>query len=108
MSLQTTVSLNLTASLAGTALVTGIPQFPLNLQPLVSGTIPTGTGSAKADQLWVHQYTLASSGTQSIDLTSLGNDPIGVALAPVTLKLLAILMKGNLACGYLSAVAIHS
>lgn len=109
MSLQTVLNLALNANLVGSAAVGGgNPQFAMSFQPFAGGTLPTGTGSGKADQLWTKQVTLAAGANLDQDLTSLGNDNLGNALAPVTLKVLAILMRGNLACTYVASAAVHA
>lgn len=108
MSLTATLNLNWISNLVGTAAVGGNPSFQLSFNPLVGGTIQSGTGSGKADQLYTKQLILAAGASQTLDLTSLGNDNLGNALAPVNIKALALLMKGNVGCTTLSAVAVHA
>ena len=108
MSLTATLNLQWITNLIGSAAVGGTPSFQINSNPLVGGTLQSGTGSGKADQLYTKQLILAAGASQTLDLSNLGNDNLGNALAPVNVKVLAMVMKGNVGCTILSAVAIHA
>lgn len=111
MSLTTALALNFSAQLQNAAIAGAVASYPLNLQPAVSHSLASGTGSSKADQLFSKLYTVAASATAggaAIDLTSLGTDSIGNTISMVTVKELLLLIRGNEACTQVASATVHA
>jgi hypothetical protein len=85
MALDTPVfQVQIAATLSGTAVEGGTPQYPFNAT--WSAPLTTGTGASQADKLYTALITLAASTGQDIDLAGVLTDPFGGALTMVKLK----------------------
>jgi hypothetical protein len=87
MTLTTVLDVNLAATLTN-ALDLGAASYPLPLNTRL--TLPTGTASGQADQIWTDTRTVTASGTDALDLAGSLTGPLGGTLTFVKLKALLV------------------
>lgn len=87
MALTSRVSLELVASLTGTAdfgAPSSRPSFARQID------LTSGTGPNQADQVWTDQRTIAASGSENLDLTGSLTDALGGSITLARVKVLYI------------------
>lgn len=87
MALTSRVSLELVASLTGTAdfgAPSSRPSFARQID------LTSGTGANQADQVWTDQRTVAASGSENLDLTGSLTDALGGSITLARVKVLYI------------------
>lgn len=88
MALNTELVSRLVASYQGTAVGLTTPAAPVAVEDHF--LLTTGVGAGQADKLYTVTNTLAASATANLDLAGSLNDPLGVALTIVKLKLIRV------------------
>jgi hypothetical protein len=87
MTLSTQLDVNLVAALSS-ALDLGAATYNPSITKRI--TMPTGTGTGAADQIFTDTRTVTASGTDALDLAGSLTGPIGGTLTFVKLKLLLV------------------
>jgi hypothetical protein len=87
MSLETTITLSISARLAKALdLLSAEGRHEIKKQIALA----TGTGAGKADKVWSDKRTIAASATDSIDLQAALVDAVGDAFTPACIKALYV------------------